>query len=108
MVPAVASSGEEAINEAALTFPNIVLMDIVLKGEMNGVEAARQIREKFDIPIIYLTAYSDDEMLERAKETKPYGYLVKPFEEGELLASIQIALSKHKIEKFHNYLNIKI
>lgn len=99
MVPAVASSGEDAINKASLTFPDLILMDIMLKGDMDGVEAARQIREKFDIPVIYLTAYSDDETLDRAKETGPYGYILKPFEESDLHASIEMALSKHKMEK---------
>lgn len=98
-VPSIASSGEEAIKKADITFPDLILMDIMLKGDMDGVEAAEQIREKFDIPIIYLTAYSDDKILERAKLTEPYGYILKPFKENDLRTSIEIALHKHKMEK---------
>ena len=73
-------------------------MDIVLKGDMDGVEAAEQIRARFNIPIIYLTAYSDDKTLERAKITEPFGYIIKPFEEREFNSTIEIALYKHKME----------
>ena len=98
-VPSIASSGEEAIKKADITFPDLILMDIMLKGDMDGVEAAEQIREKFDIPIIYLTAFSDDKILERAKLTEPYGYILKPFKENDLRTSIEIALHKHSMEK---------
>jgi CheY-like chemotaxis protein len=97
-VPSIASTGEEAIKKADITFPDLVLMDIMLKGDMDGVEAARQIRDKFDIPIIYLTAYSDDSILERAKLTEPYGYILKPFKENDLRTSIEVAIHKHKME----------
>ncbi|AEH60473.1 response regulator receiver protein [Methanosalsum zhilinae DSM 4017] len=99
IVPGIASTGKEAIEKAEITFPDLVLMDIRLKGEMDGVEAASQIRDKFDIPVIYLTAYSDEEILERAKKTEPYGYILKPFKESELRTSIEVALHKHKMEK---------
>ena len=98
-VPSIASSGEEAIKKADITFPDLILMDIMLKGDMDGVEAAEQIRDKFDIPIIYLTAFSDDKILERAKLTEPYGYILKPFKENDLRTSIEIALHKHSMEK---------
>ena len=98
-VPAVVASGEEAISKAAETFPDLVLMDINLKGNIDGVEAARQIRTRFDVPVIYLTAYSDDNTLERAKLTQPVGYLLKPFKARELHAAIQIALTKYRLEK---------
>ena len=80
-VTAVVSSGEEAVEKAAETHPNLVLMDIQLEGEMDGVEAADQIRSRFDIPVVYLTAFSDDSTLQRAKVSEPFGYLLKPFEE---------------------------
>ncbi|MDZ7958599.1 MAG: response regulator [Aulosira sp. DedQUE10] len=99
IVPAVASSGQEAINKALELYPDLVLMDIRLKGEMDGVEAAQEIHKHLDIPIIYLTAYADDDTLERAKVTEPFGYLLKPFKERELQTNIEIALTKHKLEK---------
>lgn len=99
LVPAVAASGEQAISKAAETSPDLVLMDINLKGEIDGVEAARQIYTRFNIPVIYLTAYSDDTTLERAKLTDPLGYILKPFKARELHATIQMALSKHQMEK---------
>jgi two-component system, cell cycle sensor histidine kinase and response regulator CckA len=97
-VPAVASSGEEALRKAAETSPDLVLMDIVLKGQLDGVETAEELRQRFDIPVVYLTAYADDQTLKRAKTTDPYGYLVKPFEEKELRTTIEIALYRHKLE----------
>src|SRR4051812_29910751 len=77
-VPAVAASGAEALEKAAETYPDLVLMDIVLKGDMDGIETSRQIRDRFDVPIVYLTAYEDDITLRRAKITEPFGYLLKP------------------------------
>lgn len=97
-VPAVVSSGEAAIDRAAASDLDLVLMDIVLKGEMDGVEAAEQIYENFNIPVIYLTAYADDHTLQRAKTTTPFGYILKPFEERELQTAIEIALYRHKME----------
>jgi len=96
---AIASSGEEAIQKAAKMQPNLVLMDIVLKGQMNGIEAAQEIRERFGIPVLYLTAYADERTLTRAKITEPLGYILKPFGERELHSSIEIALYKHEVEK---------
>ncbi len=98
-VTGVASSGEDAISKAESTFPDVVLMDIMLKGDMDGVEAAREIRERFDVPVVYLTAYSDNKILERAKKTEPFGYIVKPFDEKDLHSSIEIALHRHRKEK---------
>ncbi len=97
-VTGVASSGEDAISKAESTFPDVVLMDIMLKGEMDGVEAAREIREKFDVPVVYLTAYSDNKILERAKSTEPFGYIIKPFDEKDLYSSIEVALHRHRKE----------
>jgi len=98
IVTGIAFSGEEAIRKAAENRPNLVLMDIKLDGKMDGVEAARQIREKFKIPVVYLTAFSDKETIRRAKITEPYGYILKPVNERELHCNIEIALFKHNIE----------
>jgi CheY-like chemotaxis protein len=97
-VVGMASSGPEAIRKSGEESPDLVLMDIVLKGEMDGIEAAQQIINLYNIPIIYLTAYADEEILERAMITGPYGYLVKPYKEAELKANIKMALYKHKTD----------
>ncbi len=98
-VLALVSSGEEAIRRAEQTQPDLVLMDIVLKGDIDGVEAAKEIRARLNIPIIFLTAYADDNTLERAKVAEPFGYLLKPFEIRELRSAIEIAIYKHKMER---------
>jgi PAS domain S-box-containing protein len=95
----VVSSGKMAINKVKKIKPDLVLMDIVLKGEMDGIETSRQIRSSFNIPIVYLTAYCDDKILDRAKITEPFGYIMKPFREIDLRINIEIALHKHRIEK---------
>ncbi|MEH2372987.1 EAL domain-containing protein [Nostoc sp.] len=94
----LADSGEEAIEKAADNSIDLVLMDIILKGKMDGVEAAQIIYKNFDIPVIYLTVDSDEKTLERAKVTNPFGYIIKPFKEKELKVNIEITLSKHRIE----------
>jgi CheY-like chemotaxis protein len=91
-VPAIASTGEEAIEMAGEIKPDLVLMDIVLKDGMDGIEAADQIRTRFTIPVVYLTAYADDETVQRAKITEPYGYVLKPLEERDLHVTLEIAL----------------
>jgi two-component system cell cycle sensor histidine kinase/response regulator CckA len=98
-VPFIASSGEEAIEKAAATRPNLVLMDIRLKGQMDGVDAAHELRRRLNIPVVFLTAYADESTLQRAKVAEPYGYLLKPFERRELRISIETALHKHKMEQ---------
>ncbi|MGB9977663.1 response regulator [Methanobacterium sp.] len=95
-VLAVVSSGENAIEEVKKSQPDLILMDIVLKGKIDGIETAGQIREHFDIPIIYLTAHSDNQTLARAKITGPFGYLVKPFVDSELRSAIEDVLYKQK------------
>ena len=95
----VLTSGEDAVAAALETPPDLVLMDIVLRGEMDGIEAAKQIRSIIDIPIIFLTAYADDQTLERAKISGPFGYIVKPFKARELHVSIEMGLYKHQMEK---------
>ena len=97
-VVGIVSSGEEAVKKTEELGPDLVLMDIVLKGGMDGVEAAEEIRGRFRIPVVYVTAYADDETLKRAKETEPFGYILKPFEERELYTSIEVALYRHKME----------
>ncbi len=98
-VVAVAASGREAITGAEETYPDLVLMDIRLKDDMDGIEAAEHIHEIFDVPVVFLTAYSDEETLLRAKNAMPFGYLVKPFEERELHSTIEVALNKHVLEQ---------
>ncbi|HEX3035195.1 MAG TPA: response regulator [Thermodesulfobacteriota bacterium] len=98
-VPAIASSKEEAIINIHETKPDLVLLDIKLFGVMDGIAIAEQIHTHFKIPFIYLTAHADESTLERAKTTAPYGYILKPLEEGVLHPAIQIALYKHELER---------
>lgn len=98
-VPSIVQSGEEAIEKAKTMRPDLILMDIVLDGEMDGVEAASQIKSLYGIPVVYLTAYADANTLERAKITEPFGYVVKPFEDRDLNITIDIGLHKHRMEK---------
>jgi PAS domain S-box-containing protein len=98
-VPALASSGEAGIRAVEETRPDLVLMDIRLRGAMDGVEAAEQIRTRYRIPVVYLTAYADETTLQRAKITEPFGYLLKPFEGRELHTTIEVALYKHQAER---------
>jgi len=93
-VPATATSGEEAIRKAGDTHPDLILMDIVLKGNMDGVETALQIQRRHDVPVIYLTAYADNHTLERAKVTSPAGYMLKPYQANELRTMIELALHR--------------
>lgn len=99
MISGIAVSGETALEKIRETLPNLVLMDIHLAGEMDGIEAAGQIHTLFDIPVIYLTAYADNELLERAKLTEPYGYILKPFNDREVHSVIELALYKHAINE---------
>ena len=92
------SSGEDAIEKAKESNPDLILMDIMLKGKLNGIETAHIIKEHIDVPIIYLTAYADESTLSKAKITEPYGYIIKPFEEIDLQTSIEMALYKHTKE----------
>lgn len=98
-VPTTVASGEKAVEKAGTLRPDLVLMDIQLKGLMDGVEAADQIRRRFGIPVIYLTANADHPTVQRAKVTEPFGYVIKPFEERELHTAIEVALYKHQAEQ---------
>lgn len=97
-VVGAAATGEAAVKMAIELNPDIILMDIMLKGEMNGIDAAGRIRSETNIPVIFLTAYADENTLNRAKVTQPYGYIIKPFKEIDIHTSIEMALYKHKKE----------
>lgn len=92
-------TGEKAIELAGTENPDIVLMDIMLKGEMNGIEAASQIKKLYSVPVIFLTAYADESTLSKAKITEPYGYVLKPFKEIDLHTTIEMAIYKHSKEQ---------
>lgn len=98
-VPSVENTGEDAIDAAGQYKPDLILMDIMLKGEISGIEAAEQIRQRYQIPVIFLTAYADESTLSKAKVTEPYGYIIKPFKEIDLHTSIEMALYKHGKEQ---------
>jgi two-component system cell cycle sensor histidine kinase/response regulator CckA len=98
-VPMVVSSGEDAVQKADETQPDLVLMDIKLKGKMDGIEAAEHIHDRLGIPVIYLTAYADENTLQRAKITEPYGYILKPFNDLDLHSNIEMALYRNKMGK---------
>ncbi len=97
-VPSPLSTGREAIDSAEKEHPDLVLMDIKLDGDIDGIDAAQEINNRFNIPVIYLTAYKDDQTVERAKQTGPFGFVIKPFNERELDANIQMALQRHELE----------
>jgi PAS domain S-box-containing protein len=91
--------GEDAVELTKEVHPDLVLMDIGLKGEIDGIEAATRIRREFDLPVIFLTAFTTPTILERARRAEPYGYVVKPFDERELVSNIEMAVYKHRTEK---------
>ncbi len=97
-VIATVPSGERAIKKVEENRPDLILMDIVIKGGMDGIETADQIRSQFRVPVVFLTAYADEKTLERAKITGPFGYITKPFEETDLRVAIEIGLYKAKLE----------
>ncbi len=98
-VVAIADTGEQAIRETEQTRPDLVLMDIRLKGELDGIDAAAQIRERFDVPVVYLTAHSDPSTLDRAMRGAPFGYVLKPFQEKDLRIAIASAMSRARSEQ---------
>lgn len=104
----VISSGENAVQHAIEKQPDLLLMDINLSGEMDGIEAAAQIHQYVAIPIIYLSAYSSEKLVERAKLTEPFSYLLKPFRERELQIAVEMALYKHKMEQRLRELNRRL
>ncbi len=98
-VTGIAASAEEALSSLSKSAPDLVLMDIRIKGDLDGIQTAERVRAGFDIPVIFLTAHADSGTLERAKVTEPYGYLVKPFRQVNLASSIEMALFKHRSEQ---------
>jgi len=103
-----ANSGDKAIEKTMEVRPDLVLMDIVLKGELDGIETAERIRALFNIPVIYLTAHADEGTLKRAKVSEPFGYIVKPFRERDLQIAIEFALYKSSAERERNSLIDKL
>ena len=106
---AIVSEGKKALQKIRQDQPDLVLMDIVLQGEMDGIETSRRIRSRWDIPIVYITAYSDEKTVQAAKVTEPYGYILKPIDEKELQVTVELSLYKHaserKIKERHDRLN---
>jgi CheY-like chemotaxis protein len=98
-VTGVVGRGEDAVEKVQEMAPDLLLMDVTLAGRMDGIEAAKRIHETHDIPVVYLTAHSDDQTLARAKGSTPLGYLVKPFHESDLRTTIEVSLHKHLKEK---------
>ncbi|KUG14794.1 hypothetical protein ASZ90_015557 [hydrocarbon metagenome] len=97
-VAGMAASGEEAVEKARLNRPDLVLMDIVMPGKMNGIEAAHIITKELDVPVVFVTSYADDTIIQKAKSVRPYGYIVKPFNELEIKAAIEVALFRKATE----------
>jgi diguanylate cyclase len=104
-VTAIVFSGEEAIQSVVEVRPDLVLMDVNLQGEIDGITAAEEIRTRFQIPVVYLTAYADENTLRRVNATKPFGYIVKPFEEKNLHTTIQLALHRNQYDSLTNLPN---
>ena len=98
-VSAVTGSGEEALQKISQCKPDLILMDIIIKGKMNGLEVAQKIKDEYDLPFIYLTSNSEEKTLEKAKLTEPFGYVIKPYDVVLLRYTIEIGLYKHKMEK---------
>jgi len=98
-VPATATSGSQAVEIAREMHPDIVLMDIRLEGQMDGIETAHRLKESLDVPVVFLTAYSNESTLQRAKTAQPFGFLLKPFQARELRSAVEIAIYKHKMER---------
>ncbi|WP_457617342.1 LytR/AlgR family response regulator transcription factor [Lutibacter sp.] len=99
VVTGISMRGKEAIFDIETAQPNMVLADIILKGEMDGIEMIQQLQKRLSIPFIFLTSMSDEETINRVKKTNPSGFIVKPFNEHTLLTNIELALYKHKLEK---------
>lgn len=95
-VTAMVNSGDKAIQEVEENRPDLVLMDIKLRGKMTGIEAAKELKDRFSMPVIFLTAYADDNLLNKAKITEPYGYILKPYQPKELQTTIEMALYKYE------------
>ena len=99
-ITGIASSYDKVLESIDSNMPDLVLMDIKIKGDKNGIETANYVRRHYDIPIIFLTAFSDKELIEKAKNTEPYGYIIKPFTQEGLYSNIEIALNKDSRIKY--------
>ena len=99
IITTIVSNGKNAIESVESDPPDIILMDIMLSGDIDGIDTAEIVKERYEIPVIFLTAYSDEQTLERAKQVEPIGYILKPFKEKELHTSIDIALYKYRIDR---------
>lgn len=94
-VPVVAATGEAALRKAEELRPDLVLMDVLLKGEKDGIEAAREIEDQFEIPVVFLTGQADESTLARMKDASPYGILLKPIDVASLFSAVELALARH-------------
>ncbi len=111
-VPAIAYSGEDAVEKARRFKPDIVLMDVMIPDKVDGIEAAKIMKAELNIPVIFLTAFSEDKIIERAKQVEPFGYLLKPFQDREIKAAVEVALYKkemqEKLQKAHDELDQRV
>ncbi len=98
-ITGVAYSGEDAVEQARRLRPDLILMDIMIPGKLDGIAAAKVIKAELNIPVVFLTAFSEDKIIERAKQAEPYGYILKPFQDREIKAVVEIALYKNEMEK---------
>ena len=98
VVTGIAVNGADALRLAETTRPTLVFMDITIQGPIDGIETAKQLTSRMDVPVVFLTAHADAPTIARAKAAKPYGYLVKPFEERELATTIEMAVYRHRTE----------
>jgi len=95
----VSSNGEEAINKVGLLFPDLIIMDIKLKGDIDGIKVSEIIKDKYDIPVVFLTGHTDEDLIKKAKMTNPYGYLIKPITRRDLNIALEMAFFKHNLDK---------
>jgi AmiR/NasT family two-component response regulator len=95
-VVGISNNGKDAIEKITQTTPDLILMDIMIKGDLTGIDVSEKIKEKLNIPVIFLTAYADEGTLSKAKITEPYGYILKPFKEIDLHSTIEMAVYKHQ------------
>ncbi len=111
-VVGISYSGEDAMEQARRLRPDLILMDIMIPGEMDGIAVAKLVKTELDIPVIFLTAFSEDKIIDRAKQAEPYGYIVKPFQDRELKACVEIALYKKEmgkaLQEAHNELELRV
>ena len=98
-VTGTVSSAEACVQSAEIRRPDLVLMDIHLQGELDGIDAARMLRERFDIPVVFLSAYADERTVARVKQSAPLGYLLKPFRKSELRSAVEVGLFRHQLER---------